>query len=68
MATALIGAFSPVNPDAFSVATHAMVVMRIVGKIVAEKAAGSGSMQIQFLDALYKLRREDFDRLVAIRT
>lgn len=63
-ATALIGAFLAVNTDALSAATHAMAVMGIAGEIAAETANGSGSMQIQFLDALYNLRREDFERLV----
>jgi hydroxyethylthiazole kinase len=63
-ATALIGAFLAVNSDPLSAATHAMAVMGIAGEIAAEKANGSGSMQIQFLDALYNLRRKDFERLV----
>jgi len=63
-ATALIGAFLAVNSDPLSAATHAMTVMGIAGEIAAEKANGSGSMQIQFLDTLYNLRREDFERLV----
>jgi hydroxyethylthiazole kinase len=63
-ATALIGAFLAVNPDALSAATRAMAVMGIAGEIAAETANGPGSMQIQFLDVLYNLRREDFERLV----
>ena len=32
-----------------------MAVMGIAGEIAAEKSAGPGSLQVQFLDALYNL-------------
>ena len=63
-ATALIGAFQAVNSDATLAATHAMAVMGIAGEIAAEKSAGPGSLQINFLDTLYNLKVEDIaDRL-----
>jgi hydroxyethylthiazole kinase len=54
-ATALCGAFAAVEPDRFLAVTAAMAVMGIAGEIAAEKAAGPGSMQVHFLDALYSL-------------
>jgi hydroxyethylthiazole kinase len=51
-ATALVGAFVAVNPDAAAAAAHAMAVMGIAGELAAEQAAGPGSFQAYFLDAL----------------
>lgn len=58
-ATALIGAFQAVNSDATIAATHAMAIMGIAGEIAAEKSAGPGSLQLNFLDVLYNLKAED---------
>lgn len=58
-ATALIGAFQAVNSDPTIAATHAMAVMGIAGEIAAEKSTGPGSLQLNFLDALYNLKAED---------
>lgn len=58
-ATAIIGAFAAVNPDPFQAALHAMTVMGICGEIAASKSAGPGSMQMNFLDALYMLSESD---------
>lgn len=58
-ATALVGAFSAVNSDYFHAAAHAMTVSGIAGEIAAERAEGPGSMQVYFLDALYKLKDEE---------
>ena len=54
-ASALCGAFAAVEPDRFLATTAAMAVMGIAGEIAAEKAAGPGSLQVHFLDALYNL-------------
>jgi hydroxyethylthiazole kinase len=51
-ATALVGAFVAVNPDAAAAAAHAMAVMGIAGELAAERASGPGSFQVHFLDAL----------------
>jgi len=51
-ATALIGAFLAVNPDAAAAAAHAMAVMGIAGELAAGTAAGPGTFQAHFLDAL----------------
>ncbi|MFB2836901.1 hydroxyethylthiazole kinase [Floridanema evergladense] len=58
-ATALTGAFLAVNSDATIAATHAIAVMGIAGEIAAEKSAGPGTLQLNFLDALYNLKAED---------
>lgn len=57
--TALIGAFLAVNAESLMAAAHAMAVMGITGELAAEKAAGPGSLQMQFLDALYNLEQAD---------
>lgn len=54
-ATALIGAFCAVNNNYALASAHAMAVMGISGEIAAEHSKGPGTMQIQFLDALYHL-------------
>jgi len=54
-ATALCGAFAAVDPDHFTAAAAAMAVMGIAGEIAAEKSGGPGSMQVNFIDALYNL-------------
>ncbi len=58
-ASALAGAFAAVNPDHLAATAHAMAVMGICGEIAAKKAAGPGTLQLHFLDALYALREED---------
>jgi len=60
-ASALIGAFAAVNPSPLKATAHAMAVMGIAGEIAAERSPGPGSMQLQFLDALYLLKREDIE-------
>ena len=57
-ATALVGAFCAVNGDPLVAARHAMTVMGICGELAAAKAAGPGSMQVHFIDALYNLDAE----------
>jgi len=58
-ATALCGACAAVDKDGLAAAAKAMAVMGIAGEMAAEKAAGPGSLQMHFLDALYGLSRED---------
>jgi hydroxyethylthiazole kinase len=61
-ATALVGAFAAVNPSAREAAAHAMAVMGIAGEMAAERAAGPGSFQMRFLDALYLVQEADIQR------
>jgi hydroxyethylthiazole kinase len=42
-------------------AVHAMAVMGIAGELAAEKSAGPGSLQMQFLDALFNLEKADIE-------
>lgn len=58
-ASALCGAFLAVNASAFAAATHAMMVMGIVGEMAAAQAKGPGSLQLHFLDMLYSLTESD---------
>jgi hydroxyethylthiazole kinase len=61
-ATALCGAFAAVTPDAAEAAAQAMTVMGVAGEMAAERAEGPGSLQMHFLDALYRLTEEDLAR------
>jgi hydroxyethylthiazole kinase len=54
-ATAMIGAFVAVNSNFFEAATHAMAIMGIAGELAAAKSEGTGTMQLHFLDELYKM-------------
>jgi hydroxyethylthiazole kinase len=58
-ATALSGAFAAVSADPFAAAVRAMAVMGIAGEMAAERAAGPGSFQVAFFDALYRLSESD---------
>ncbi len=57
-ATALIGAFLAVNPEPVEATVHAMAVMSMCGLLAAKKAAGPGSLQLHFYDALYQLSEQ----------
>lgn len=61
-ATAICGAFAAVEKDGLAAAARAMAVMGIAGEIAAQKAAGPGSLQVHFLDALYLLSLQDVCR------
>jgi hydroxyethylthiazole kinase len=63
-ATALCGAFAAVNSFHALAAAQAMAVMGIAGEMAAEMAQGPGSLQVQFLDALYRMSEEDVRRLL----
>jgi hydroxyethylthiazole kinase len=63
-ASALCGAFAAVTPDPAVAAAEAMAVMGIAGEIAVIGSAGPGSLQVHFLDALYRLSAEDIDRLL----
>lgn len=60
-ATALTGAFAAVNTDYFQAAAHAMTVMGIAGELAVQKQAAPGSLQLNFLDALYQLTPADLE-------
>jgi hydroxyethylthiazole kinase len=61
-ATALCGAFAAVTQDPARAATQAMAVMGIGGEMAMERADGPGSLQMHFLDVLYRMQRNDIER------
>jgi hydroxyethylthiazole kinase len=61
-ASALCGAFAAVQEFFALAAAQAMAVMGIAGEIAAAQAAGPGSLQVAFLDALYGLTDEDIQK------
>ena len=64
IASALCGAFAAVNGNLVEAAGQAMAVMGIAGEIAAQDAPGPGSLQVRFIDALYRLSESDIaDRL-----
>jgi hydroxyethylthiazole kinase len=65
-ATALCGAFAAVDPDPFLATVSAMAVMGIAGEIAAERSPGPGTLQVEFLDALYCLSDEEIGRRLKI--
>lgn len=65
-ATALCGAFAAVEKDALTAAAKAMAVMGIAGEMAAEISSGPGSLQVHFLDILYRLTEEDITRHLKI--
>jgi hydroxyethylthiazole kinase len=54
-ATALVGACVAIESDPLTAAAHAMAIMGVAGEIAAERARGPGSLQVELLDALYRL-------------
>lgn len=58
-ATALCGAFIAVNTSVTQATAHAMAVMGIAGEQAAQKAAGPGSMQMHYIDALFSMTEAD---------
>lgn len=52
-ASALCGAFVAVNSDAVEAVHNAMTLMGVCGERALERAEGSGSFQVAFLDAVY---------------
>ena len=65
-ATALIGAFCAVQPDAWRATVAAMAYLGVVGEVAAEKviarACGVGSMQMALLDGLQLLDAGTFEQ------
>ena len=59
-ASALCGALAAVTPDPWQAATQTMAIMGVAGEIAADHAEGPGSLQLQFLDALYGLTGKQF--------
>ena len=60
-ASALCGAFAAVNDNPQKAAAHAMAVMGIAGEMAADEAKGPGSLQMHFIDALYRISESDIN-------
>lgn len=64
-ATALVGAFCAVQPDAWRATVSAMALLSVAGEVAAEKAQatglGVGSMQAALLDGLQLLDQATFE-------
>lgn len=58
-ATAITGACAAVDPDPLKAAASAMAIMGICGEIADQTAKGPGSLQMNFIDALYQLNGND---------
>ena len=58
-ASALCGAFAAVGQDYARAAAQAMTVMGVAGELAAAGADGPGTLQVRFLDALYRLTEAD---------
>lgn len=71
-ATALVGAFCAVQPDAWRATTSAMALLGVAGEVAAGKAQaagqGVGSMQALLLDALQLLDQAEFERRLKLET
>jgi len=65
-ASALCGAFAAVEASPFAVTAKAMAVMGIAGEMAVEKSAGPGSLQMHFLDVLYRLTEDDISKRLKI--
>lgn len=60
-ATAMVGAFTAIQPNVLDAATHAMAVMSICGEIAAAKSAGPATLQLNIIDAFYNLDAEQIE-------
>jgi len=64
-ATALIGAFCAVQPDAWRATTSAMAFFGVAGEVAAEKTQarglGLGSMAVSLVDEIHLLDRTNFE-------
>ena len=69
-ASAIIGAFCAVHPDAWRATVSAMAYLGVVGELAAEKViargAGVGSMQMTLLDELQLLEQPTFEQRLKI--
>lgn len=54
-ATAVIGAFLAVEPDAFAATAAGLAAFGVAGEVAAERSPGPGTLQVALLDALYLL-------------
>ncbi|NMM04823.1 hydroxyethylthiazole kinase [Polaromonas sp.] len=71
-ASALVGAFCAVQPDAWRATTAAMALLGVVGEVAAEKTQarglGVGSMAVSLLDELQLLDHATFEQRLKLET
>jgi len=65
-ATCITAAFAAVNDSPFIAAINAMVIMGLAGEIAAEEALGPGSLQVDFIDSLYTMEREQIEMRIKV--
>jgi len=70
-ASAIVGAFAAVQPDAWRATVSAMAVLGVVGELAAERTqaagAGVGRMQIELLDGLQLLDEAAFNERLKLQ-
>ena len=71
-ATALVGAFCAVQPDAWRATVAAMALLAVVGEVAAQNAKaggrGVGSMQVALLDGLQLIDQATFEQRLQMET
>ncbi len=60
-ASALCGAFAAINSEYSLAAAHAMAIMGIAGEIAAKQSAGPATLQLNFIDTLYQLTKDNIE-------
>lgn len=60
--SSLVAAFAAVNKNYLEATAGAMAIMGIAGEMAAEKSIGTGSMQVNFLDALTIISENDINQ------
>jgi hydroxyethylthiazole kinase len=66
-ATALIGAFIGTGEDIFDSVVAATAVMAIAGELAFLFSQGPGSLQMNFLDKLYNMTKEEFFHTIKLQ-
>jgi hydroxyethylthiazole kinase len=59
-ATALIGAFVAANNDHLEATASAMSLLGVAGELAAERSEGPGGLQLNILDILHTIKKEEF--------
>ncbi|MDB4886309.1 MAG: thiM [Gemmatimonadetes bacterium] len=65
-ATALVGAFLGANDDPFAATVAALATLGVAGELATEQSAGPGTLQVNLLDALYRLDEQTLLRCARV--
>ena len=65
-ASVITGAFIAAGEDSLMAARNAMALMGIAGERAAERASGTGSMEMHFIDELSTFEPSDYARSIRI--